>query len=409
VTGAGDNAGTKHMTILKKKHGTAALAAVLILALGAGMAVAASAAGAGAGASAGEIPAFLKGKVHDSSASAGAGAGSASGASLAAKIDQARADAAKTGGVAAFFAAYEFTSRTKFHRGNYSGPASGYSVGSKDAKIRIEDKGRGNNSVSVDGEEKDTPAPAGLLLLIDPAKGAGPQDVSLLDLDQTYEFADAPVYWLGRAANPESSAYLEKAFEAIKDDARVLDSFIFAIACHDGPQARAFLKKTAVGPRPAKVREKAIFWLGNSGDAQALADLKEIYAKERDGAVKKQIVFAMQLSKRPEATAELIRIAKEDSSQDVRKQAVFWLGQKASAESVKALKDIVDAPDSESGLKDQAVFAISQLPKEKSVPMLIDLAKANKNPSIRKKAIFWLGQSGDPAALKFFEDILLKK
>jgi hypothetical protein len=41
--------------------------------------------------------------------------------------------------------------------------------------------------------------------------------------------------------------------------------------------------------------------------------------------------------------------------------------------------------------------------------MLIDLAKANKNPAIRKKAIFWLGQSGDPAALKFFEDILLKK
>jgi len=76
---------------------------------------------------------------------------------------------------------------------------------------------------------------------------------------------------------------------------------------------------------------------------------------------------------------------------------------------VKALKDIVDAPEGESGLKDQAVFAISQLPKEKSVPMLIDLAKANKNPSVRKKAIFWLGQTGDPAALKFFEDILLKK
>jgi hypothetical protein len=41
--------------------------------------------------------------------------------------------------------------------------------------------------------------------------------------------------------------------------------------------------------------------------------------------------------------------------------------------------------------------------------MLIDIAKTNKSASLRKKAIFWLGQSGDPAALRFFEDILLKK
>ena len=82
----------------------------------------------------------------------------------------------------------------------------------------------------------------------------------------------------------ESSAFLEKSFDAIKDDAHILDSLIFAISCHEGPQARAFLKKTAAGTRPGKVREKAIFWLGNAGDAQALADLKEIYAKEQDGA-----------------------------------------------------------------------------------------------------------------------------
>ena len=395
---------------------TAALAAVLILTVAtggvAGAAAAAGAAGTEAAAgtslaapaagapSAGQAPGFFKGKVHDQSAAAG---------SIDRKIEQARGDAAKTAGGAGFFAAYEFMSRTKIHRGNYSGPADGYTVGTKDSRIRIEDKGRGKNSVSVDGDKKETPSPAGMLIYFDGSKGALAQDISLLDLDQSYEFNDAPVYWLGRVENAESSAYLEKSFDALKDDARVLDSMIFAIGCHDGPQARAFLKKTALGQRPGKVREKAIFWLGNSGDAQALADLKEVYAKEESVSVKKQIVFAIQLGKSNEATGELIRIAKQDASQDVRKQAVFWLGQKASAESVKALKDIVEAPDSESGLKDQAVFAISQLPKEKSVPMLIDLAKANKNPSVRKKAIFWLGQSGDPAALKFFEDILLKK
>ena len=42
-------------------------------------------------------------------------------------------------------------------------------------------------------------------------------------------------------------------------------------------------------------------------------------------------------------------------------------------------------------------------------PMLIDIAKTNKSLAVRKRALFWLGQSGDPAALKLFEEILLKK
>jgi len=60
-------------------------------------------------------------------------------------------------------------------------------------------------------------------------------------------------------------------------------------------------------------------------------------------------------------------------------------------------------------VKKSAVFAISQLPAEKGVPMLIDIAKTNKSPSVRKNAIFWLGQKDSREALKFFEEILLKK
>ncbi len=60
-------------------------------------------------------------------------------------------------------------------------------------------------------------------------------------------------------------------------------------------------------------------------------------------------------------------------------------------------------------VKKSAVFAISQLPKEKAVPILIDIARTNKSPSVRKNAIFWLGQKDSDEALKFFEEILLKK
>jgi HEAT repeat protein len=60
-------------------------------------------------------------------------------------------------------------------------------------------------------------------------------------------------------------------------------------------------------------------------------------------------------------------------------------------------------------VKKKAVFALSQLPKDDGVPKLMDVARNSRNPEVRKQAMFWLGQSKDPRAVKFFEEILLKK
>jgi HEAT repeat protein len=56
----------------------------------------------------------------------------------------------------------------------------------------------------------------------------------------------------------------------------------------------------------------------------------------------------------------------------------------------------------------KAVFALSQLPKEEGVPKLIQVAKTNRNPEVRKQAMFWLGQSGDSRALTFFQEVLAR-
>ena len=36
------------------------------------------------------------------------------------------------------------------------------------------------------------------------------------------------------------------------------------------------------------------------------------------------------------------------------------------------------------------------------------IAKQNSDPELRRKAIFWLGQSEDPRALSLFEELLTK-
>ena len=70
---------------------------------------------------------------------------------------------------------------------------------------------------------------------------------------------------------------------------------------------------------------------------------------------------------------------------------------------------ILITADPEIEVKKKAVFALSQLPADEGVPKLIEVARTHRNPEVRKQAFFWLGQSHDPRAVTFFEDVLLKK
>jgi HEAT repeat protein len=101
----------------------------------------------------------------------------------------------------------------------------------------------------------------------------------------------------------------------------------------------------------------------------------------------------------------MIAVARNDASSHVRGQALFWLAQKAGKKAVGAISDAIDR-DPDTDVKKKAVFALQQLPGGEGVPMLIQVARGNRNPAVRKQAMFWLGQSNDPRALAFFEEVL---
>jgi len=106
---------------------------------------------------------------------------------------------------------------------------------------------------------------------------------------------------------------------------------------------------------------------------------------------------------------ELLALAKDSRARTpTRKQAVFWLSQAAGDEATKGLSELAEDEAEDREVRDQAVFALSQLDHNEGVPILIRIAKTNRDPKIRRKALFWLGQSDDPRALKLFEEILTK-
>ena len=122
----------------------------------------------------------------------------------------------------------------------------------------------------------------------------------------------------------------------------------------------------------------------------------------------KQAVHAIAMHNTPSALTTLIRVAKEDRDARHRSDALFWLAQRAGQQSVATITDAINN-DPEVEVKRKAVFALSQLPKDEGVPKLIEIARTHRNPEVRKQAFFWLGQSRDPRAVQFFEEILLKR
>jgi HEAT repeat protein len=300
-----------------------------------------------------------------------------------------------------FFVAYIFPSRHKIHHHYNGGPAGPFAVEVDDGEIEFEHRGRGES-----WETKDGKAPAGLLALYSSAtEEPRIEDAKLLDVEDAYEFKSIPVYWLGPVPVEDSLGVLAKEFA--RGGREFQESGLFAISAHDSPKAYDFLKSVALGEYRIEVRKNAVFWMGESKDPRTVADLKAVLAETGSGEIREQVVFALHLNGSREALEELLRLAKSGRDHEVREKAIFWLGQRASEEAVRGLKEIVDGPDED--VKESAVFAISQLPRQKSVPMLIDIAKGNKSPSVRKKALFWLGQTGSEEAVKLFEEILLKK
>lgn len=146
--------------------------------------------------------------------------------------------------------------------------------------------------------------------------------------------------------------------------------------------------------------------LGLVGSKEAAAYLLDLAQKAR-GSAGGDAVFALTLADSVTPWPDLIRLARNDNvRQETRKSAVFWLGQAAGDAATKDLADIAEDDRGDQEVRESAVFALSQLDHDQGVPILIRIAKTNKDPEIRRKAMFWLGQSDDPRALDLFEELL---
>jgi hypothetical protein len=221
-----------------------------------------------------------------------------------------------------------------------------------------------------------------------------------------------PVVWLTDVKPDDSVAWLTTLVGSSPDAGerkdRVGKTAMTAIALHNAPAADRALESFVAPSRPDWLRGDTAFWLGSTRGDNGVRLLTRMLAQDPSDKVREKVTFGLSVSTVPAALTTLIATARDDRSAKVRGQALFWLAQKAGKEALAAITGAIEN-DPETEVKKKAVFALSQLPKDEGVPKLMEIARTNRNPEVRKQAMFWLGQSHDPRAVKFFEDILLKK
>ena len=162
-----------------------------------------------------------------------------------------------------------------------------------------------------------------------------------------------------------------------------------------------------VAPATAGVTE-----LGEVSPAEGSSFLLGLVEAQGDGRVANRAVFPAMLGRDVVAWPTLLRIAKADGGgrRGRRHEVMFWLGRYAAAKlagsddpfDARGARDESDDED----VKEHAVFALSQLRNGEGVDPLIQVARTNKDQRVRAKAMFWLGESGDPRALELFEQVL---
>jgi hypothetical protein len=151
---------------------------------------------------------------------------------------------------------------------------------------------------------------------------------------------------------------------------------------------------------------RRVTWLSGVSQAESVRSLAAL-ARSSEKKLVDGALAALSVHAGAEALDATIALARTGATAQARGQALFWLAQRAGTQAVGAIDDAL-ARDPDTEVKTRAVFALSQLPPDEGVPRLIDVARSHSNPAVRKQAMFWLGQSGDPRALAFFESVLLK-
>jgi len=185
----------------------------------------------------------------------------------------------------------------------------------------------------------------------------------------------------------------EKAFpileKMIKDEEnpKLRERALIVLYRSKNPKVVPLMMKLATKDPDISVREKAMaFFLSRE---KGIESLIKIYDSSEEKEMKERLISYIASKRSQEARDKLLSIAKTEKDKDLQQKAVIFLGQ--FPESADALIDIYDKTQNKE-LKQRIILSLGQSRSQKARDKLLNIAKTDKDPETRERAIIFLYQ-----------------
>ena len=222
--------------------------------------------------------------------------------------------------------------------------------------------------------------------------------------DPDGEVREQAVQWLSQVDSPAAVAALDSILRSAGDPA-LQDKAIFALSQQDSPRARQALRDFALRPGVSSdLRQKAIFWIGQGDDPDRVNFLKTLFTQLRDTESRDKILFSMSQVEGRESQRWLLGVAGDVNENIELRKKALFWAGQSDIPATELFTLYEKMPSRE--MKEQLIFVYSQRDEKAAVDKLFEIARTETDKELQKKAIFWLGQSDDPRVPAFLERLL---
>jgi HEAT repeat protein len=216
------------------------------------------------------------------------------------------------------------------------------------------------------------------------------------------------VFWLSQVPTEEAVIALDSVL-LHSTDREVQEKAVFALSQHASRRAIQGLRNYVQRDDvPEGLKEKAIFWIGQHHDPENREFLRELYGQLRSAELRERVIFSISQGGTEEDSRWLMDRALDPDESLEMRKKALFWAGQSHEVSATDLVRLYDTIG-DTDMKNQLIFVFSQRHEPEVIEKLMDIARNEPNPDLRKKAVFWLGQSNDPRVADFLLEIITQE
>jgi hypothetical protein len=174
---------------------------------------------------------------------------------------------------------------------------------------------------------------------------------------------------------------------------------LFVLAQSGSPQAMEILGKVALGQSNPELQRKAVEYLGIFGEERAGKTLAEVYTSTSDVSIKRAVLKSYMLAGDKQS---LFNAAKNEKNDDLKREAIKQLGLVSGESELEQLYHAENSTDVRREIL-QAFFLAGDAKR------LVQAAESERDPELRRAAIKNLGLVGGSDASNALQTIYAKE